>query len=70
MIFNEKLGFPVIGISRTSGAMPKKHCQQVLGPNDCTFSNCNANCVKQYLGIGYCVGPYPHKCVCVYNCPH
>jgi len=58
-----------IGISRTSGTMAENQCMQVLNPYVCNLSWCRMMCAAQHHGIGYCPDDYPHKCVCVYNCP-
>ncbi|ESW05085.1 hypothetical protein PHAVU_011G150800 [Phaseolus vulgaris] len=56
----------ITAISTTSGAMT---CSELLEPNECNLSWCRSNCDGLYHGIGFCVGPYPHHCVCLFNCP-
>jgi len=58
----------LIAISRTSTAITENQCIIALNPNECNLSSCRSKCDELYRGIGYCVGQYPHQCVCVYDC--
>ncbi|KAK7342645.1 hypothetical protein VNO80_25601 [Phaseolus coccineus] len=59
----------ITAISTTSGAITENQCSEMLDPNECNLSWCRSNCDGLYHGIGYCVGQYPHQCICIYNCP-
>ncbi|KAK7405157.1 hypothetical protein VNO78_06355 [Psophocarpus tetragonolobus] len=56
-------------ISGTSQVVTGNRCTKVLNPNECNLSKCQSICQPQYKGTGYCVGKFPHQCVCVYDCP-